>query len=78
MYFNAMINMTNMSEIRLRSLIKAATWRIAATVTTVLIAYIFTGSWPISLGIGFAEVLSKIAIYYFHERLWNKIKWGVK
>ncbi|MBS3096740.1 DUF2061 domain-containing protein [Candidatus Woesearchaeota archaeon] len=65
-----------MEEYHIRSILKAVSWRIFATVVTIFIVFIFTGNFIISLGVGFVEVLSKIFFYYVHERIWNKIKWG--
>jgi uncharacterized membrane protein len=36
----------------------------------------FTGKPILSLGVGALEATSKIALYYTHERIWNKINWG--
>lgn len=56
-----------------RHLFKAITWRVVGTIDTILLAWIISGN-PISgLKIGFAEVITKLALYYFHERLWFKI-----
>jgi len=60
----------------MRSLLKTISWRLAATLTTVLVVYIFTGEIALSLGIGSLEALSKTALYYLHERLWEGISWG--
>ncbi|MAH33572.1 hypothetical protein CL615_04245 [archaeon] len=65
-----------MKEHHKRSIIKAISWRILATLTTMALVFIFTGKMLLSLTIGFFEVISKIIFYYIHERLWNKIKWG--
>jgi len=57
-----------------RSLVKAFTWRVFSTVFTTIIAYFVTQEIQIALLIGGVEFLVKFAIYYSHERLWNKIK----
>jgi adenylylsulfate kinase len=59
-----------------RSITKAISWRVLATITTMSIVYYFTGSLNLSLGVGILDVVIKIIIYYFHERTWNKIGWG--
>jgi uncharacterized membrane protein len=61
-----------------RSLLKTATWRIAASLDTFVIAWIITGNWRTGGAIASIEVITKMFIYYFHERVWNKIKWGKK
>jgi len=65
-----------MNEHRKRSLAKAISWRAIATLTTVILVYVFTGEWTISLGIGVLEVIAKFILYYAHERGWNLVKWG--
>ena len=59
-----------------RTVVKAVTWRILATLTTMTIVFLFTKKIFLSLGVGFAEVIAKITFYYFHERTWQKISWG--
>ena len=58
-------------ETRLRSLLKAFSWRIVATLTTALIAYGITGEIETALAIGGIEFFLKFAIYYAHERAWQ-------
>ncbi|MHA1925169.1 MAG: DUF2061 domain-containing protein [Candidatus Thorarchaeota archaeon] len=55
-----------------RAAAKALTWRIVATVTTISIAFVFTGSVEISLGIGTVEAMLKLVFYYFHEKIWDR------
>jgi uncharacterized membrane protein len=55
---------------------KGVTWRILATLTTVIIAWFITGDVSAALSIGFIEVFAKIAIYYVHERVWAHVKLG--
>jgi uncharacterized membrane protein len=59
-----------------RSLLKAISWRIVATLTTTLLVFIFSGDLVISAGVGGAEFLLKIFIYYVHERVWNLFYFG--
>lgn len=60
-----------MEKNKIRSLKKAISWRVIASVTTMIIAYLFTGSIEIALGIGAIESVLKIGLYYLHERLWE-------
>lgn len=60
----------------LRSILKGLTWRFVATSTTALIAYFVTGKIDLALKIGAIEVVAKVAIYYFHERLWLLVPRG--
>lgn len=59
-----------------RSAAKALSWRLTGTVDTFIIAYIITGGLSAAVGIGVLEWVSKMLLYYFHERAWNKIAWG--
>jgi len=56
-----------------RHALKAVTWRIVGTLDTMLLAWIISGNPLTGLKIGFAEVLTKLILYYFHERLWYSI-----
>ena len=66
----------NKGETGLRSLVKAYSYRMCGTTTTVIISYIVTGKLIISLTIGASEIVIKPLVYWFHERVWNKINWG--
>ena len=61
---------------RLRSLIKGFTWRLLATATTIIIAYIITGKVGDALKIGGIEFFGKLIIYYLHERAWQAVPHG--
>jgi uncharacterized membrane protein len=59
-----------------RSLTKGVSWRAVGTMDTIVVSYFITGQWFNALKIGGLEIFSKIALYYLHERVWAKIKWG--
>jgi len=63
-------------ETRKRTLAKTITFRIIATITTIVLVLIFTGDYALAGTIGALDVISKLIIYYFHERVWHKVKWG--
>lgn len=65
--------MTKPQVSRKRSLTKAVTWRIIGTTDTTILGWIFTGNPLTGLKIGFAEVLTKTVLYYFHERVWYRV-----
>ncbi len=67
-----------MSETRLRSVLKAISWRILASVITGTLVYIFTGRGELAVGVGLLDSVVKILVYYFHERLWQIIPIGKK
>ncbi len=60
-----------------RHLVKAITWRIIASATTFIIGWIVTGDMQFGIAIGAVDVLIKIVLYYFHERLWYQSKFGI-
>ena len=64
------------SESSLRSLFKAVTWRVCGSLDTTVLAFLFTGNLKVSAAIGGTEVLTKIALYYMHERFWTRISFG--
>ena len=59
-----------------RSVWKTTSWRIIATIDTVIISYLITGIIKIAASIGSIEVITKIILYYYHERAWDKISLG--
>jgi uncharacterized membrane protein len=61
----------------LRSMAKAVSWRILGSLDTVLLSWFFTSELTIAIAIGGTEVFTKIVLYYFHERLWNRIPLGL-
>lgn len=59
-----------------RSIVKAATWRITGSVDTIILSFLFTNDLTIATSIGVAEIFTKMILYYFHERAWNRIPLG--
>ena len=59
-----------------RTLVKTITWRITATLTTMILVWIFTGRIDFALSIGGVEVFLKMFLYYIHERTWDSISWA--
>ena len=64
-------------ESRKRHIVKAITWRIIGTVDTMILAWVISGNPLFGLKIGFAEVLTKMLLYYVHERIWYKFNYGL-
>ena len=62
-------------ETKKRTMAKTITWRITASLTTFLIAWILTGDILVGASIGSIEAIAKIFLYYFHERIWINIGW---
>ena len=65
-------------ETNLRSIAKGISWRFLATTTTIIIVYIFFGRLDLAIAAGVAEALSKILLYWVHERVWQRLRWGKK
>lgn len=64
-------------EAHSRSIAKAISWRILGSLDTFLLSWLFTGSPKAAGAIATTEVLTKMVLYYGHERLWSSVKWGV-
>ena len=65
-------------ETNKRSIVKGISWRIVATTTTVLIIYFFFGRLDLAIAAGVIETVLKVGLYWAHERVWFKIRWGRK
>ncbi len=71
------VETANISDDNLsRSLAKTLSWRVIGTIDTIIISWIVTGTLALAFSIGAIELISKMALYFFHERAWNTIKWG--
>lgn len=64
---------------RKRHILKTITWRIIGTLDTMILSWVITGNWKWGLAIGGVELITKMVLYYFHERAWYRFsKYGVK
>jgi len=61
-----------------RHVMKTITWRLIGTIDTILIGWIISGNPLIGLKIGSVEIITKMILYYIHERVWYKSKFGVR
>lgn len=64
------------SESPKRSIAKSLSWRTIGTLDTIIISWIVTGTLSLAFSIGFIELITKMVLYFFHERIWNTINWG--
>ena len=62
-----------MQDSKTKSLLKTLSWRLIATLITMLIAWVVVGDVSVALTVGAADVVIKMIAYYFHERAWTKI-----
>ncbi len=64
-----------MIESGLRSLVKTISWRITGSGATFLVSYLISGNFTMASTIAMTQVILNTALYYIHERIWNKISW---
>ncbi len=65
-----------MADSHARSLAKAVSWRTLGTLDTFAISWLITGTAALAGGIAATEVATKVALFYLHERAWNRVRWG--
>jgi uncharacterized membrane protein len=65
-----------LSDTPIRSFAKAVSWRVTGTIDTFLISWLITGQILLASGIAFTEIVTKIVLFWGHERVWNRIGWG--
>jgi uncharacterized membrane protein len=61
-----------------RHILKSFTWRAIASLTSFCIAWAVTGNVKAGLTVGVADVIIKLVLYYLHERVWYRSKFGIK
>lgn len=65
-----------MADKHYRSVIKAISWRTVGTIDTMIVSYFITGNLLMAVSIGSIEVITKMFLYYLHERAWDKTNFG--
>jgi len=70
------MNIKGVREEHKRSALKAISWRIIATSTTMSLVYILTGQLELTAGVGIGELALKMLFYFLHERGWNRVTFG--
>lgn len=68
---------SNFSNHRVRHLLKTFTWRFIGTTDTILISLIIIGDFSSGLQIGMIETITKMLLYYLHEKIWYRINYGL-
>ncbi|MDX8340780.1 DUF2061 domain-containing protein [Draconibacterium sp. IB214405] len=66
----------NTVERKRRSIVKTISWRTIGTIDTILISWLVVGDINFAVTIGGVELFTKMTLYFFHERAWNKISFG--
>jgi adenylylsulfate kinase len=67
-----------MEGTRKRSAVKSITWRIICIVVSVFTTFFVSGNWDIAVAVGTAYNVITMILYYFHERIWSRIKWALR
>ena len=63
---------------RKRSVVKSIVWRVICIVVSVLTTFLLTSRWDLAVAVGTVYNAVTMVLYYFHERFWNRISWGMK
>lgn len=66
----------SVGEKPIRSVAKALSWRVIGTLDTLIVSYVLTSEISIAASIASIDFLTKMVLYFFHERIWNAVKWG--
>ena len=78
-YFKEKVNASDTkhtSDKPIRSIVKTLSWRALGTIDTIGISWLVTGQIATAFSIGAIELITKMVLYFFHERIWNTVKWG--
>jgi uncharacterized membrane protein len=59
-----------------RSLAKTISWRVTGSGATFLITFLVSGDIKIAGTVALIQITANTLLYFLHERVWNKIKWG--
>ncbi len=65
-------------EAHRRSISKSITWRMLASLDTFLVSLLITHQLVLAGSIAGAEILTKIVLYYLHERIWAAVPYGLR
>ena len=60
-----------------RHILKTITWRVIGTIDTMILGWLISGDPMVGITIGSFEVVTKMVLYFLHERMWYKIDFGV-
>jgi len=69
---------SSVSDSKKRHVLKTFSWRLVGTLDTILIGWLISGNPFVGLKIGIAEVITKMVLYYFHEKVWHKSNFGLQ
>lgn len=77
-WFNIKAGLTRDGDSRKRHIAKTLTWRLVGTLDTMILAWWISGNPLTGLKIGLIEVVTKMILYYFHERVWYHFNFGLQ
>lgn len=63
-------------DTHLRSVVKGISWRVLATLVTMSVVFFYSGELAAAAVVGFSDSLIKVALYWGHERVWQRLTWG--
>ena len=61
-----------------RHIAKTITWRLVGTLDTIFLGWVVSGDWTVGLAVGGLEMFTKTFLYFLHERVWYKFKFGIR
>ncbi len=70
-------NILKSASSKLRHAIKTVSWRIVGTIDTMMMGWIVSGNPMTGLKIGGLELVTKMGLYYLHERVWYRSNYGL-
>lgn len=59
-----------------RSFLKAVSWRVTGSIDTFVLSWLITGNAKFAGSIATTEIVTKVALFYLHERAWTMVRWG--
>lgn len=63
-------------DTHMRSVVKGISWRALGTLDTTILVFLFSGKLLLAASVGLTELITKIFLYWAHERVWQRIRWG--
>ncbi len=77
MILDALLNLLEKDPTVKRHLVKTVSWRVVGTIDTVLLGWFITGEAGMGARIGGMELITKMVLYFIHERTWQKVTFGI-
>lgn len=68
--------MASLKDTHIRSVVKSITWRVTGIIILAIISWMITHDWKAMTLITVIFHGIRVVLYYFHERIWERISWG--